>query len=501
MRFLQYIPPALLLDYAAASADESSVISLTGVSFDHVVNVQPVMPVAFVSSRSIDCEALAPEYEKAAKLLGDNMGIALGTVDCVDDADLCARYRVEDFPLTHGTAGNTDPGHCASLVVLRHGTSIASYEGPLRADKIFSFMLTLPIPAVIEVTATNHDAVKASADVVFISYMSSPTETSATVFDEVAERHHYDKLVFGLCIDEAAIAAARVDPPAVVAYRKFDAEPPVLSSPADFTARVLKTFVSKHSLPLVGDVAALGYHHYRRAGLPLAILFIECDDPVHAHYLATLRSVAEKYRGRLTFGYTASRLLAKVFGLSDDGPWPVLAIQDRNGVLQAIAQGPYVSTETLINFVDRFLTRTEPAVPASQSTSVYEVVGSEFAQVVFDDAKDIFLEVYATHGCPHCKRLKPTWEMLGNKYAGLKDRITIARVEATSNDLPFSVTAVPWLRFEKAGTREFIDFQGERSLELLVEFVETHAANSLASSDVAESSAEDAQREFHSNKS
>ncbi|EJD53581.1 thioredoxin-domain-containing protein, partial [Auricularia subglabra TFB-10046 SS5] len=124
---------------------------------------------------------------------------------------------------------------------------------------------------------------------------------------------------------------------------------------------------------------------------------------------------------------------------------------------------------------------SEP-VPENQDESVYYLVGSEFDEVVFNDDKDVFVEFYATW-CGHCKRLKPTWDSLGDKYAALKDRVTIAKMEATENDLPpsvpFRVSGFPTLKFKKAGTREFIDYEGNRLLESLVQFVEKHAINPL----------------------
>lgn len=58
-----------------------------------------------------------------------------------------------------------------------------------------------------------------------------------------------------------------------------------------------------------------------------------------------------------------------------------------------------------------------------------------------------------------------------------------AKMEAQENDLPpsvpFRVTGFPTLKFKKAGTREFIDYNGDRSLESLIAFVEENAKNPL----------------------
>ena len=56
-------------------------------------------------------------------------------------------------------------------------------------------------------------------------------------------------------------------------------------------------------------------------------------------------------------------------------------------------------------------------------------------------------------------------------------------MEATENDLPpsvnFKVAGFPTLKFKQAGSREFIDYDGDRSLESLIAFVEENAKNSL----------------------
>jgi protein disulfide-isomerase A1 len=49
-------------------------------------------------------------------------------------------------------------------------------------------------------------------------------------------------------------------------------------------------------------------------------------------------------------------------------------------------------------------------------------------------------------------------------------------MDATENDIPpqapFRVQGFPTLKFKPAGVNEFIDYNGDRSLESLIEFVE-----------------------------
>ena len=56
-------------------------------------------------------------------------------------------------------------------------------------------------------------------------------------------------------------------------------------------------------------------------------------------------------------------------------------------------------------------------------------------------------------------------------------------MDATENDLPssvpFRIAGFPTLKFKKAGTSEFLDYDGDRTLESLIAFIEENAVNSL----------------------
>jgi protein disulfide-isomerase A1 len=65
-------------------------------------------------------------------------------------------------------------------------------------------------------------------------------------------------------------------------------------------------------------------------------------------------------------------------------------------------------------------------------------------------------------------------------------------MDATENDLPpsvpFRVSGFPTLKFKPAGSRDFVDYEGDRSLESLVEFVEATAKNAIPASKPAAAS-------------
>lgn len=72
-------------------------------------------------------------------------------------------------------------------------------------------------------------------------------------------------------------------------------------------------------------------------------------------------------------------------------------------------------------------------------------------------------------------------------------------MDATLNDIPpqapFKVQGFPTLKFRPAGSTEFIDYNGDRSLESLIEFIEENRASKAGAAAVEERSAPEAEAE------
>ncbi|KAG2077373.1 protein disulfide isomerase [Suillus decipiens] len=479
MRFSSFVSVASAIALASLasaedSAESSDVLVLTKDNFTSAVNAEPLILLEFYAPWCGHCKALAPHYEEAATTLKDK-GIKLAKVDCVEEADLCQSHGVQGYP---------------TLKVFRNGEH-TEYSGPRKADGIISYMLKQNLPAVSDVTASNLIEFQNSDKLVVIAYVSSTTNSPAPEFSATAEKLR-DEYLFGITSDAAAIAAAGVTPPAIVVYRNFDehvTEYPYPPSAA--TTTELEAWVQQLAIPILGEVNGETYAMYAGSGKPIAYLFLDPADQKSDETIAALKPVAAKYRGEVNFVWIDATKFgdhAKALNLAEP-KWPSFVIQSLEEQLKyPYDQSKPVEAEAVSAMVGEYLAgkllpklKSQP-IPESQNESVFTLVGDQFDEVVYDDSKDVFVEFYATW-CGHCKRLTPIWASLGDHFAEVKDQLVIAKMESTENDLPasvpFRISGFPTLKFKPAGSREFIEYSGDRELESLVAFVEEHAKNSL----------------------
>ncbi|KAG1752745.1 thioredoxin-like protein [Suillus paluster] len=479
MRLNSFVSVASVIALASfASAEDaevpSDVLALTKDTFSSSVNPESLILVEFYAPWCGHCKALAPHYEEAATSLKEKE-IKLAKVDCVDQADLCQEYGVQGYP---------------SLKVFRNGEP-TDYSGARTADGIISYMVKQTLPAVSQVTASNLNEFQNADKIVVLAYVSSTTGAPVPEFSAAAQKNR-DEYLFGITSDAEAISAAGVTPPAIVVYRNFDEHASDYPYPVSAaTVSEIEGWVKQLSIPILGEVNGETFSMYAASGKPIVYLFVEPANEKSDEVITALKPVAAKYRSEVHFVWIDATKFgehAKALNLAEP-KWPSLVIQN----LETQSKYPYdqnkpIEADAVSTMVADYLAGTlapklkSQPIPESQDENVFTLVGDQFDEVVFDDSKDVFIEIYATW-CGHCKRLKPIWDSLGDHFAGVKDQLIIAKFEGSENDLPvsapFRVSSFPTLKFKPAGSREFLEYNGDRELESFVAYVEEHAKNSL----------------------
>ncbi len=255
------------------------------------------------------------------------------------------------------------------------------------------------------------------------------------------------------------------------------------------------------------------YSDYMSAGIPLAYIFAETEEE-RKELSDVLKPVAESQRGVINF----ATIDAKAFGahagnlnLKTD-KFPAFAIQETvKNQKFPFDQDKEITLAAIKAFVDEFVAgKVEPSIksepiPESNDGPVAVVVAKNYNDIVLDDTKDVLLEFYAPW-CGHCKALAPKYEELGSLYANseFKDKIVIAKVDATNNDVPDEIQGFPTIKLfpPVARTRPSPTLARElsrissssspstASTRLLVEVAEEASAAPAASSTEAEAAEE-----------
>ncbi|KAI5291957.1 protein disulfide-isomerase precursor [Ascosphaera acerosa] len=78
--------------------------------------------------------------------------------------------------------------------------------------------------------------------------------------------------------------------------------------------------------------------------------------------------------------------------------------------------------------------------------------------------------------------LSPKYDDLGKLYKdnGFGDKVTIAKIDATANDVPEDIAGFPTIKLYPAGAKsEPVDFQDQRDVETLANFVRDHGKHGV----------------------
>lgn len=397
--------------------------------------------------------------------------IPLAKVDCTEEQDLCQKYGVEGYP---------------TLKVFRGAENVTPYSGQRKADAIISYMTKQSLPAVSTLTKETVEEFKTSDKVVVVAYFAADDKASNETFTSVANGLR-DNYLFGAINDADLAKKDGVKQPGIVLYKTFDEGKDVYSG--KFEKEAIESFANVAATPLIGEVGPETYSGYMAAGLPLAYIFAE-EAEERDTLAKELKSVAEKYKGKINF----ATIDAKSFGQHganlnlEVGKWPAFAIQktDKNQKFP-FDQSKSITSKDIGSFVEDFVAgKVEPSIksdpiPESNDGPVTVIVAKTYEDLVINNEKDVLVEFYAPW-CGHCKALAPKYEELGALYASpaLSKLVTVAKVDATTNDVPDEIQGFPTIKLFPAGKKSApIDYSGGRTVEELAKFIEengTHKA-------------------------
>jgi len=446
---------------------DEGVLVLTKGNYQKALTDNEFILVEFYAPWCGHCKALAPEFVKAAKKLEDQgSAIKLAKVDATEENELAEENSVRGYP---------------TLKFYRNAKPI-DYQGGRTADEIVSWLLKKTGPAAK--TLESADDTKTfieGADVVVVGFFKSADSDAAKAFLQSAGG--IDEYPFAIVTDSAIASENKVDGEAVVVFKKFDEGRADLKE--DLTEENISKFVKGEALPLIVD-----FNHETAQKVfggeirSHVLMFLSKEEGHYDKFLETQKTVAKDYKDRVLFvsintdDEDHGRIL-EFFGMKKEEipAARLIKLADEMAKYKPTTQ-VLEDADTMRDFVEEFLAGKLKQHLLSQDlpedwdkTPVKTLVASNFDEVALDAEKDVLVEFYAPW-CGHCKQLAPIYDKLGEKFKE-DSSIVIAKMDSTINELEHTkINSFPTIKLFKKGDNKVVDYNGDRTLEGLSDFLE-----------------------------
>lgn len=464
MKFLALL--CLVVASTAEITKEEGVLILTEDNFDEALAAHEFVLVEFYAPWCGHCKALAPEFAKAAgMLLEKDSPIKLGKVDATEQPKLAEKFEVKGYP-TLKFFRNAKPGE---------------YGGGRTADTIVSWVekKTGPSAKTLETVEAAKEFVE-GLDIAVIGFFKDETTEAAKAF--LGAAGSMDDYQFAITASDDVAAEYKVEGEAVVLFKKFDDGRADLTE--GITEETVAKFVGSEALPLVVD-----FNHETAQKIfsgevkSHLLLFLSATGEGYADQVAMVKSIAKEHKGQMLFVTVNTdeddhKRILEFFGMKEEELPSFRAIRLAEDMAKYKPENAAIEGDNIRAFVKEFLAGNlkqhlmSDEIPEDwDKEGVKTLVGKNFAEVALNADKDVLIEFYAPW-CGHCKSLVPIWDKLGEKYKD-HESIVIAKIDSTANELEdIKVQGFPTIKLVKKGTNEIVDYNGERTLDGFVAFLE-----------------------------
>jgi len=452
---------------------EEGVLVLTEDNFQEAVDSNEFLLVEFYAPWCGHCKALAPEYAKAATALAEkDSPIKLGKVDATEHSKIAEQFEVRGYPTMKFFKAGKD----------------TEYNGGRTAETIVSWLEKKTGPAA-RALATVEEAAAFIADnsIAVIGFFEDAESDDAKAF--LAAAAALDDYPFAITSEAAVIAEHKKDS-SVTIFKNFD------DGRADLEGAVseetVTAFVTGNSLPLVVDFSQDTAQKIFSGDIKShLLLFLSATAEDYEAKVEVARAIAKDHKGQMLFvtintDEEEHKRIMEFFGMDEAELPSMRIIKLEEDMSKFRPESTDLSDTNIRAFVASYLAgELKPHLMSEEvpedwdKEGVKVLVGKNFHEVAMDAGKDVLVEFYAPW-CGHCKQLTPIWDKLGEKYAD-HESIVIAKMDSTANELEdIKVQGFPTIKLVQKETNKIIDYNGERTLDGFVKFLESGGVHGAA---------------------
>nr|XP_055062057.1 protein disulfide-isomerase A2 [Misgurnus anguillicaudatus] len=453
--------------------EEKDVLVLHSVNFDRALSENKYLLVEFYAPWCGHCRSLEPIYAEVAEILKtESSAVRLAKVDATEERELANEFNVNSFP---------------TLKFLKDGNrqNATDFNGKRTVKGIRSWLERHIGPsATVLNDIKSAEELLDSNDVVVVGFFQDLEGEEAKTFYDVSLT--VVDVNFGITSDPELFKKYDVNGDSVVIFKKFDDKRADMSLSKDDKlvkddlisfiqsnrAELVITFNEENAEQIFGSKI---HKHY--------LLFINSTVESQKALLEDFRAIASEFKDNVLFikiDISSDKVdhVLKYFSLSENDV-PAVRLINTDTVMKYAMDEPAINKDTLRAFCQGVLDGTVPPHLKSQEipedwdkNPVKVLVGKNFAEVAFDETKNVFVEFYAPW-CGHCKELAPIWDKLGEKYKD-HENIIIAKMDAIENEVEdVSVKGFPTIKyFPAVAEKKIVDYNGQRDLETFSKFLD-----------------------------
>ena len=484
MKYFSLLLLALLSSTLCEEDDfpiENDVIILTDSTFDKAVAKYDYLLVLFYAPWCGHCKKFHPEYEKAAKALRKE-NLFLSKDDATVEKKLAEKFDIQGFP---------------TVKLFIKGEAI-EYTGGRKEQEVINWMRKKTGPATKSIQSVEEiDKLKKDNDVVLVYFGNKKEELDE--FIKVARKN--EDFPFANVEKEEIAKKLGVKMGTVIMYRNF--EDPQKELTGEIKSKKIEDFIDAFSAPKIMTFDEKAAQIIFGKAIPAIILYCDKKSDKWDEYRKIMESVSDKIKGKLKVVQTdikegmASRL-AEYIGIKESD-LPTVRIADTRVDLKKYNMERDINEKNILQFIEDWENNKLKAhlksaeEPKENNGDVFVVVGKTFEKEVINNDKDVMLLFYAPW-CGHCKALHPKYEEVAKKLKARNPKLIMAKIDATENEVEnINITGFPTIKFFPGNKKNKapIDYDGERTVNDIIKFIKTNAANPIVYDEVKKETKDD----------
>jgi len=391
--------------------------------FPYIDNNQNVF-VKYCAPWYSKCGEVQSEFEKAAEELKDS-NINFVQVDCTLEQELCINNGVNKYP---------------KFELHREGDILEFRYKEDTVENFKTFINSFISPALTEVDEESLETIKKENDNVILAFLKSKNTDEYQSLYRVSLKLR-DKYKFVFNTDEKLAKKYDAELDNTIFIKKFNTEKnDIMVDP--IRDDDLITFINTAKLPLMDNLTSANYNNYLDLEIPLFYFFTEKQEDIDTTG-KVIEDIARKYRLKMNFIYVDTEKYGEsVESFGIEKKWPAILIQDPKSKLKySYDDSNGFEKEYIQKFINDYFDEklksfyhSEDLEPRKPNDYLIRMNAYTFSDVALDITKDVFVLFYAEY-CKPCRESIPILREIAAE-AEPKDKIAIAYIDATKNDIP-----------------------------------------------------------------